>query len=91
MSQLGQQKRPPKHYLRSIYPSKDMMEDVEAIIAREQQNPTHEQTAESPTGKDHLSSLVHISFERKWRFCYGPCKAVGEITVGGMELKKARS
>lgn len=58
---MSQAKQP--HILSSIYPSQAMMEFVEAIIAREQQNPSHEQTAERPTsgGKNYLSPLFPSS------------------------------
>ena len=53
----------PPHILSSIYPSKEMMEFVEAIITRERQNPSQEQTAERPTsgGKNYLSPLFPSS------------------------------
>ena len=45
--------------LSSISPSKAVMEEVDALIASEHQNPSREQTAEHPTsgGKNSLSSL----------------------------------
>lgn len=61
---MAQEKKPQEETrttdtLRSIYPSGEMMRFVEAIIAREQKNPKHEQTAEHPIsdGPHYLSSL----------------------------------